>query len=260
MRSALTALTILAASCLAIPKAHADEDTGYGKDDWPLRLIQRPLVLAGSMLEVRGDTLRIELSDGSALEPISLAPDLFYGINKKWTVGVTHDTGICLTGSDGGCPKAYNDFGLEAQFSLMGRGSFQLAATGSLTFASLSDPNIAGLRFGFLTRLRAGKMAVFARPNIYVGITERDTLGDILDIPVDLQFQLNAQTAVAVESGVVGPLDGFGDAYEIPIGLSALFAVSEKIDFGAAFRFTNLAGKGATIDGRELIGRMALRL
>jgi len=260
MRPVLFALVFCAASFYSGSEAFADEDEGYGKSDWPLSLVKRPIVPAKGMLQVQGDTLRMNLSKGSAFEPISLAPDFFYGVKKGWTVGLTHDTGICFTGVDGGCAKAYNDVGVELQMSLMGRGSFQLAATGGASLASVSDPFVAGLNFGFLSRLRIGKVAVDARPRIYVGLAGRDSQADLLDIPVDVNYQLNQQTAVGVETGVSAVLDDPGGTNRIPFGLAALFAVNEKIDFGLALRLTNMAGSDGGIDGREFVGRFGLRL
>ncbi len=260
MRPLLFALIFCTTSLFAGSQALADEDDGYGKSDWPLSLVKRPIVPAKGMLMMQGDTLRVNLSKDTAFEPISLAPDFFYGIKKGWTLGVTHDTGICLTGTDGGCAKPYNDVGVELQLSLMGRGSFQVAATGGASVASFSDPFAAGLNFGFLSRLRFGKIAVDSRPRIYVGLAERDTRGDVLEIPFDVHYQVHPQTAVGIETGFAAALDDVGGANRIPFGLAALFAVNEKIDFGLALRLTNMAGSDGGIDGREFIGRFALRL
>lgn len=261
MRKVISALTICVTALALVPgEASADEDNGYGKSDWPLSLVKRPLVLATGMLEIRGDTVRMNLSKGAALEPISLAPDVFVGVAKGLAIGITHDTGICLTGAEGGCSKVYNDVGLEAQYSLMGRGSFQLAATGGASSSSLASPFVAGLNVGFITRLRLGKFAVEARPRLYVGVVERETRADTADIPVDLQYQLNTQTAVVVETGFAGSLDDLGGDNRIPVGLAALFAVNEKLDFGAAFRLTNVAGTDGGIDGREFAAHIRLRL
>lgn len=240
--------------------AQADDDKGYTKSNWPLSLVKRPVVPIAGMVELRGDTLRANLSKGSAFEPVSLAPDVFVGLAKGWTVGITHDTGICLTGETGGCPSSYDDTGLEVNYSLMGKGSFLLAATGGARVSSYSDPFVMGLEFGFLSRMSFGKVAVDARPRLYVGLAERDLRGDLLDLPIDIHYQVHTQTAVSLETGFLASLDDIGGANRIPVGLATLVAVNERIDFGAALRFTNLAGSDGGIDGREIIGRFALRL
>lgn len=241
--------------------ALADEDTGvYSKHDWPLEAIRRPLTLAASMLEIRGDTLRINLSDDAFAEPISVAPDIYFGVTDLFTVGVTHETGICLTGEDGGCARSYDDIGLDAIYALMRAGTLQVAAHGGLVAHRFSDPFAGGLRAGLRTRIVAGKVAVIVDPTLDVELFERDLVEDFLRVPVDVQYQLEAQTMIFVSSGVEGPLDGFGDGYRIPLGLGILFAVNERLDVGAELRLGNAAGQDATIDERWLFARAALRL
>ncbi len=260
MRHVIATAALCVTGLVATTNAFAGEEEGYTKSDWPLSYVKRPLVLASGMLEIRGETVRVNLSKDVALEPISLAPDVFYGVTKEWTVGITHDTGICLTGTTGGCAKPYNDVGIEAQYSLMGRGSFQLAATGGASAPSFSPDFVAGLNFGFLAKIHAGSIEVRSSPKLYVGVVKRSSQGDSVDIPVDFVYQLQPQTAVALETGFEAALDDLGGANKIPVGLSGLFSINEKFDIGAAFRLGNVAGTDGGIDERELIGRLALRL
>ena len=245
--------------------ATADETDEYTKVDWPLSVIERPLTLAGGMFEARGDTYLLELSDGVAGDAMSIAPDLYYGINSQFTVGVTHDRGFCFAGDL--CDPTYNDVGVEALYGLMRGGNLQFAVLGGLQFPAF-DPNFgAGLNFGALARLNVGKVAVRVEPKLYVGVVGRDDVRkETLFLPGEIQVQLNNQTNVFLRSGVEGPLDGFGDAFAVPVGLGATFAINNRLDIGAEFRFTNLLGKDlaagfeAGADGRLLIGRFALRL
>lgn len=260
-RTVLSALVCAAAQVLWIAPAAAEEAAGvYTKHDWPLEAIRRPLTLASSMLEIRGDTLRVNLSDGAFAEPISIAPDVYFGVTDLFTVGVTHETGFCLTGEEGGCARTYDDIGLDAIYALMRAGSLQAAVHGGLVSHRFSDPFAGGLRAGLRARVIAGQVAVVVDPTLDIELFERDLVADVLRVPVDIQYQLEAQTMVFVTSGIEGPLDGFGDGYRIPIGLGVLFAVNERLDLGAELRLGNAAGKDATIDDRWLFARAALRL
>ncbi len=256
------ALCIVAAFLLAGPSIASadkwDDDGTYSKDSWPLQLTKRPIVLASGMLEIAGETVRVNLSENAVADPISLAPSVYYGVNKKLSVGVTHNRGICVSGD--ACDKAYNELALLALYSVMGRGNFHLAGVGGLAIPSLSDPTAVGMNAGVSAKIMAGKVALVVTPVLYVGFTERDALEDNVVIPVSLQFQAHHQTAVTLDSGIAGSLSGFGDAYAVPVGLSALFSANGKLDFGASFRFTNLAGTDGDAKARELIGRIALRL
>lgn len=262
--SSATALALLATA----GDARAGDDDGlYTKSDWPLQTIQRPLTLADSMLEIRGDTFRVNLSSGDTPfpgdgfgKPITVAPDLYFGVDDRLTVGITHERGFCLTGEEGSCSSVYDDLGIEALYGVMRAGTLQAAAHGGVLFPSLADPFVGGVRVGFLTRLRVASVAVVFDPTLYLGIFERDALGEHLELPLDLQYQLNTQTMLYASTGVEGELSGFGDAYRVPIGVGANFAVNERFDFGGELRLANAAGQGASADERWLLLRAALRL
>jgi hypothetical protein len=248
------AATLLLGLLLAGP-ARADED--YDKATWPLRLTQRPLVLAPGMLEVSAD-LHINVSEGGDdFDRVYLPLGVFYGVNRQLTVGIDHEIGICFSG----CDKTYNDIGVTGLYSLMGKGSFQAALQAGLRFPEL-DPDVgAGIEAGMDVKLIAGSLALVAEPLFYFGLASRDEVRkDTLAIPLRLEIQVNEQTALYVFSGFFGPLDGFGDNLAIPVGLGALFAVSNRIDVGAEFRFTNLIGNNGGAEGREILLRAALRL
>jgi hypothetical protein len=269
-RSYRTLALTVALGTLAAP-AWADENTGtYEKGDWPLAVIDRPLTLSRNMLEIRGDTLGINMSKDAVGKPIFVAPDLYFGINDKFTVGLTHQVGVCLSGADDGCAKGYNDLGLEAQYSLMRAGNLQAMGHASLLISSLTDPTVAGLELGLLARIKAGKVAVRFDPSLYLGAIGRDELfplqgfnvgpKEYFRLPIDLQYQLNFQTMVYLTSGFDGPLDGFGDAMRIPVGLGAVFAINNRIDLGAEFKFLDAFGQTETFDARLFFARLALRL
>lgn len=251
------AMVIVAAlAAVASRPAHAGEEF-YIAADWPIRLIDRPLVLGPSMFEVRGDTLRLELSKDRVGDPISLAPDLYYGLTERITVGYFHEVGVCLTGD--GCATSYNDFGVEALFSLIYDGPVVMAGRIGASFNPL-DPFTGGIHAGLPVRVKAGDLAVLVEPRVYVGLLERDTRGDFLDVPVQVQVQLTDQNVLLLTSGVRGPLSGFGDAMAVPVGLGALATLSRRVDVGGEFLFTNLAGRGGGVDGRLLLLRVAIRL
>ena len=247
---------------LGVPSAaHAgDGDGSYSAESWPLAVIERPLTLASGMLEVRGDTFRANLSEDEVGEPLSLAPDIYVGLSDELTVGVTHEIGVCLTpGADSGCPTAYNDVGLEAIYGLMRGGSFQLAARGGVVMPAF-DPFVAGIEVGAVARIRGGSIAAVLDPSLYVGLVERDTLAEIVDVPVAIQFQAQEQTMVFVTTGVRGPLDGFDAAYEVPIGAGAVFAINNRLDLGGELRLDNALGEGGGFERRVVFARAALRI
>ena len=237
-------------------------------DMWPFALPDRPLTLAPGMLELRGDTLRVNLSENAVGEPISLSPDIYVGIDSNLTVGVIHQVGVCLTpGEENGCPTAYHDVGAEAIYSFMHGGNMQLALRGGIVLP-LFSPFTAGVQAGAIARARGGKIAVVAEPLLYLGLAGRSNDDDaivtrakeVFDMPVALQVAVQPQTTAYLTSGIRGSLSGFGDSYEIPVGVGAVFALNHRLDLGGEFRLENAFGQDGGIERRILFLRAALRV
>jgi hypothetical protein len=194
-------------------------------------------------------------------KPFSIAPDIYYGVSDQLTLGLIHSaasvgvvgagSGICLAGEEKGCAKVYDNIGLDGIFSLS-KGTVDLAAHAGVLVNSF-DPMLLSVKLGVLGRFNAGKLAVVFDPWIGIGVTERDAGNkELINVPVNIQFQATPQLAAWVGSGIFGPLDGFGDAYFVPLNIGALFGVSSKIDAGAAFGFLNIGGKNSSADFRAL--------
>src|SRR5262245_40267398 len=70
--------------------------------------------------------LDINLSANLAGKPISLAPDLYYSATDRLQFGLLHEgpmgwqakpgVGLCLTGTDNGCPKLYDNVGFDVMY------------------------------------------------------------------------------------------------------------------------------------------------
>jgi hypothetical protein len=265
----LLALSFVAvvASLTAVPQAVASPYM-HTADTWPFSLTDRPLTLASGMLEIRGDTLRANLSKSAVGEPISLSPDIYVGLNSMLTVGVIHQVGVCLTpGEENGCPTAYHDVGAEAIYSFMHGGNAQVALRGGLVMP-LFSPFTLGVQGGAIARIRGGKVAIVAEPMIYLGLAGRSNDNDglvtrareIVDIPGAFQVSVQPQTTAYLTSGFRESLRDFGDTYEIPLGLGVNFALNHRLDLGGEFRLENLLGQNGNFDRRILFLRAALRV
>lgn len=204
--------------------------------------------------------LGISLMEEAIAKPLALAPDVFYGVNDKLEVGLAHSSyaltgfmgqlggGLCLSGEDGGCGKVYDGpTGILAGFGLMD-GATQLAFDGGIILRQFSDPMLMGLKIGVRGRHMMGKLAIDFAPNIYVGITERDFNKEQINIPVALGFAASDKLMVGVQTGITGPLDGFGDAFSVPLSLAAAFNLNDNMTLGGAltlFRVAGFEGPGA---------------
>ncbi len=222
---------------------------------WPIRTIDRPLVLRPGMIEITGDTLAINMSEGRSGKPISLAPDIFWGYNSRWTFGITHNTGLCLTDD---CPTKYNDMGFAGKYKFIA-GRVAIAGLVGIEFPGF-DPAGLGLRLGFLTRIRGLRFGVDFNPQLYVGVAKETLYPSSIALPFKVSYQFDRQLAGFVTFAWEGPLDGFSNAVRIPAGVGVTYALSSLTDIGTEVRFTNMFGQNASVDGRYWFLRFAKRL
>jgi hypothetical protein len=222
-----------------------------------------PMILPQGKLAIVAP-IGIDLTTDAVAKPIAIAPDVWYGVMPKLEAGIVHSNegltgfwfqgpggGICVTGTENGCAKLYNGpVGVLAHFLVM-EGSIDLAADGGLVISTL-DPMAISVKAGVRGRWMSGKIAVDFAPGVGIGVTERDSNGDELFLPVSVGYMVSAKLHAAVQTGIYGPLDGFGDAFAIPVGVGALFGVNDSITVGGAVNFWNLAGKGSSADFRDL--------
>lgn len=243
----------------------------YTKDNWPMEDTLRPVTFAKGLVQIHVD-LNVNLSSDRVGKPISIAPDIWYGVNDKLSVGLVHGTGICLTGEDNGCAKLYNDVGFSGLYSVKRDAKMDLAAAATLGFPFL-DPVVARLDLGVNFKYLAGKIAIYVDPRIGIGLNKRD--GDpvtfsggnkeSLAIPVKIEYQANKQLAAWVRTGLGGfvgqdpfhagaSFDGFGDNYVIPLGIGAQYTINKQLDAGAELYFPGILGSdAATGDNRAII-------
>ncbi len=223
-----------------------------------------PFILPKGKLAVAA-AIGVNLSKEAVAKPIALAPDVWYGVMPKLEVGVAHSNmalsgfwfqgfggGVCLGGTERGCAKLYNGpIGVLAHFSLM-EGTLDLAADGGLVIDVL-DPMTLSIKAGVRGRWMSGKIMVMFAPNISIGATKRDEGNkEAIFVPVTVGYMVSPKLHAGVQTGIYGPLDGFGDAYGIPVGVGAMFMVNDKLGVGGSFNFINLAGKGSSADFRDL--------
>jgi len=221
----------------------------YTKETWPLELVKRPITLAKGMIEVKVDVL-VNASKGAFAKPFSVSPDILFGVSDKLTVGLTHQTGLCLAGKDNGCAKVYDDAAVEAIYALT-TGQLNVGAHVGLEIVGF-DPMTAGIDIGIKGRYEAGKIGVAFDPQLYFGLNKRDFNKDQVTVPVQVAYQVTPKLAPFVITALLGNLDSFGDTFAVPVGFGALFALSNKLDVGGQFVFTNLLGKNSSADGRAI--------
>lgn len=218
--------------------------------------------------------LGINLVSGLEAKPISLSPDVWYGVTDDITVGLVHSavgasgfmgivgTSLCLTGTDNGCAKLYDNFGVDARYRLK-TGNLAYAAEGGLYVLSLDPDFRLAVKLGLVARWQQDKIAVEVSPNLFVGATGRTigegatevtVNGETLNLPITGLFAVTPKISAALQLGAVVPFENTGDTYRIPLSIGGFFQVNESINVNLAFSLLAVAGGGSAtgFDNRTL--------
>lgn len=221
--------------------------------------------------------LAIGLSSGAAFKPISISPDLWYGVTDDITAGVVHSavgtTGfiggaglggiagqsLCLSGSSNGCSDVYSNVAVEGRYRLK-MSNIALAVDGGVVFQHVTSPMELGIKLGAVGRWHQGQLAIEASPNVFVAITDRSVNGvtvnhDVLNLPGTVLYTLNPTITLAAQTGLALPLEDAGSAYAVPLSVGAFYKVNEQVNVTAAFSLPRLIAGGSPsgIDVRTLI-------
>jgi hypothetical protein len=206
---------------------------------------------------IDGD-VAVGVSKGNSGKPISIVPNVYYGVSDTLSVGIGSNpgseifqnvagAGLCLSGSTD-CPgKVYNNVSLDGLFSFSRSGTMDVGAHGGID-TIFGDDTIAKVRVGVKGKLLTGPVQLVFDPSVQIGINKRDAGNkEFLNVPVRVGFlpmpQLNVGLSLALQ-GFLDPDGGsFSDAYLVPVGIGGTFAINQMLDVRAQFAFDNLLGK-----------------
>jgi len=214
---------------------------------------------------IDGD-VAVGVSKGASGKPISIVPNVYYGVSDQLTLGLASNpgseifhnvagAGLCVSGSTD-CPgKAFNNISLDGLFSFSRSGTMDVGAHGGLD-TIFGDSTLLGLRVGVKGKTLAGPLVLVFDPSVRIGLNHRTDFGnkEILQVPVRVGFmatpQLNLGLSVALLGFLDPPVGGFGDSYQVPVGLGGSFAINNNISARAQFTLDNLGGKQLPGGGR----------
>jgi hypothetical protein len=209
-------------------------------------------------------TLEINATDGAFAKPVSLAPDIAYGLTSNLTLTAVSSTfattgfrgsagdGLCVTGTTNGCLKPWNNFGVEGHYALT-HGPVALAA-----MVGLHDVNIDlgwwAAKVGARVRASFGGVAVSFTPAVFVALTDRDATvsqKDTLWLPLLATVKLSPVT-VGLSTGIKGALEKFGDNWTIPFGAMVAWSIDSHLTLGASWVFGKLGAAPAVATPKGL--------
>lgn len=209
--------------------------------------------------------LEINLSKDGVFKPVSIRPDVWYGVNDDLTVGLGHSTralsgflvdvvpggGLCLGATTIDEPDdtiscargRYNTIGALARYHLLDSPVI-LAVDGGLVINDF-DPFALALKLGVVGEwMQSEKLAVLFGLNLNIAVAGREDNNpfskEFLNIPVSVMYQINAKLSAGAQTGFRTPFSDAGDAFSIPLSLGARYMLKPNIILDGSFGFPYL--------------------
>lgn len=195
--------------------------------------------------------IQMSLSSDLVLKPVSLSPDVWYGLTDDLSLGLAHSaagtgglyggvgTSLCLTGKDdppvpGDCGDVYSNVALLGRYSLLDTG-VGLAAQGGLVIGAL-DPLTLSVQLGVAGRWEMAPIAVVFHPTIQIGVTERESEiegetgnTEVITLPVAVMYDVMPELSVGLQTGVSLLLEDVGNTWVVPVSLGGRYLVTPAI-------------------------------
>ena len=255
MRGAVAAIAVCAASARADVPGVADAD-----------LIARRLVLDGSELELDA-TLEVSLATSPFARPTSLAPDLWWGVTPRLTIGLTHSlasvdqigagASLCVRTAELGCDRLYRGSNLDARYLAYDTGALAIAPRARFLVRDV-DPVKPAVTLGATLRWRRGRVAIAADPFVQLGLENRAAGNrSQLWLPVYLEVAPACAWLLALHTGWNAALVTIGDDWHVPLALSARVAATRSVDAALEVGFATLGGPQNNVKQRAAMLTLA---
>jgi hypothetical protein len=214
---------------------------------------------------IDGD-VAVGLSKGATGKPISIVPNVYYGVTDVLSVGLASNPGseifqnvagrgLCLSGESNGCGKVYNNISLDGLFSFSRSATMDVGAHAGLDTEFGTD-TLAQVRVGVKGKLLAGPLVLVFDPSLQIGLNKRDAdfNKENLAIPVRVGFMATPQLNVGLSVAFVTLVDppsgiGIGDIYQVPVGIGGTFAINSMLDVRAQFVLNQLGSASNSLLG-----------
>jgi hypothetical protein len=211
----------------------------------------RPLVLSAGGVEVRL-TAGVEIRYQVATQLLSLAPDVWWGISPRWTLGLVHSAAsldridpvatLCVRDPEtSSCPGRYVGSGLDARFSARA-GELAVAPRFRLLVRAVT-PWKPAATLGALIRWSRGRFAITGDPFVRVPLANR-TQGNRAALYVPVWFEVTPARGwlVFFHTGYDASFATLRDGGHVPIGLGLTAPVTDQLDLGFEAGWPSLLG------------------
>jgi hypothetical protein len=246
--------------CLAATAVRAD---GHARD-----IVERPVVLGAGAFAAEL-TLEINLAHNYWAEPLSLAPDVWWGATDALTIGLVHSNhsldrfvpggSLCLRTDPLYCDSLYRGSGLDIRYLAVARGPLSVAPRVRALVRDV-DPFKPAATIGALARWTRGRFAIEADPYLQLGLSNtEDGNRAALFVPLQLAVQPTCRWLLSLDTGWNSELRVLRDGWHIPVGIGARARVTEHVDVGATVGFATLLGPQNTPKQRVLFVSLGWR-
>jgi hypothetical protein len=242
--------TLVVTLVLAVTPAHADPADRVDSAA-PDDLVNRPLVLGEGGLDFRL-TAEINLQPRFVARPLSFAPDAWWGISPRWTIGLVHSNAsldrieagatLCVRESPiSTCNRLYRGSGLDVRFSARA-GALSIAPRVRVLVRDL-DPFKPAITLGALVRWSHGRFAIAGDPYLRLPLANH-SLGNraALVVPLWLAVQPARGWELAVHTGYDADLVVLRDDGHIPLGLAVTARATRELDVRVLAGWSRLLG------------------
>lgn len=213
---------------------------------------------------VLGIVVETNVATGKIAKPISVAPDLWFGLHDRLTAGIYHSgrattgflssygSGLCFRDGMSGICKAglsdlYTFLGGEVRIGLsQGRLATALVLGGTARFA---DPNkLFAAKAGLLARVHFQRIGVEISPVALIGLNMRKVMDvavneDFLFVPVTFYVRFAPGVSLALQTGLATTFKNAADNYKVPAAVGLSFWLGEHVSIDAAFGLAAVADK-----------------
>lgn len=203
----------------------------------------RPIAKPGTIEARLG--FELALNEDNAKDPVSLSPDLRYGVSDALDVGLIHSTeavtgfagfqsgaSLCVSGPLLCDPLGvYHNLGVEGRYALDPDRPLWFAGTAAV-LANQLDPLRLSLKLGAKLRWTAGRFAVGIESNVQLPVTERATSFDVLTVPVEVAYGI-PELRAGIQTGASSSVDELVlDNLRIPLSLRLRSEINRTVAVG----------------------------
>ena len=208
-------------------------------------------------------TVEVNLAHSFKAEPLSFAPDVWWGATDALTVGLVHSNAsldrfepgasICVRTDDVlYCDSPYRGSGVDARYRVVEQGAFELAPRARVLVRDV-DPFKPALTLGALGKWTRGRYAITFDPYLQLGLANQERGNRAqLWLPVELALQPTCRWQLALSTGWNSVLDVIEDGWHIPVAVGVRARATAHVDVGATLGFATLLGPQNTPKQRVL--------